>query len=95
MYSPNFGYIRSKEGFPLSFLSTPESGTLMLFRDYFSVNKRNCFHRLKENKTYRFQNLVFCLESVVEAKQGIGAAGLEGVILSVLSCLAFHKFCVP
>ena len=50
LLSPYPGYIRPKRGFPLSFLSTFESGTLMLFTEYFSVAQRDSFQAENENQ---------------------------------------------
>ena len=39
-------------------------------------------------------DLVFSLEKVIKTKKGVGASVLKGVIQSVLSTLAFNKFCI-
>jgi len=43
LLSPYPGYIRPKRGFPLSFLSTFNSGTLMLIFEYFTKTEVTVF----------------------------------------------------
>ena len=39
-------------------------------------------------------DLVFSLEKVIKTKKGVGTSVLKGVIQSVLTTLAFNKFCI-
>ena len=39
-------------------------------------------------------DLVFSLEKVIKTKKGVGTSVLKAVIQSVLTTLAFNKFCI-
>ena len=66
----------------------------MLFGVYFYKKVKGPFTEELWQRDLDNLDLVFSLEKVIKTKKGVGTSVLKGVIQSVLTTLAFNKFCI-
>ena len=66
----------------------------MLFWVYFYMKVKGPFPEIIWQRNLDNLDLVFSLEKVIKTKKGVGTSVLKGVIQSVLTTLAFNKFCI-
>jgi hypothetical protein len=86
-------YIRHRKDFPLSFLSTFNSGTLMLYVDYIFEAGNYSFQAWIEIQSSGRRIISVESETVVKTEQGIYPFTFEWIVQRIFTLLAFNIIC--